>query len=72
MLNSNDRRPAFDRWYNSLDAAEQMAVVSTAMAQRDGLQDSETPENPVSLIDCLENVWDHALDVGIVEATRYA
>lgn len=72
MLNSDERRPAFDRWFNSLDAAEQTVVVDAAMRQRDTLQgeDPRPEDTPVSLIDCLENIWDHASEVGLVEATR--
>jgi hypothetical protein len=28
-----------------------------------------TADAPVSLIDCLENIWDHATEVGVLEAT---
>jgi hypothetical protein len=63
MLNSDDRRPAFDRWFTNLDAAEQTVVVHAAMEQRDFLQDAQ--EGPVSLIDCLENIWDEVTEHGI-------
>lgn len=72
MLNSDDRRPAFDRWFNALDQTDQASVTFAALAQRESLQESDgTRERPVSVIDALENIWDHALDVGVVEATKW-
>jgi hypothetical protein len=56
MLNSDDRRPAFDAFFRSLDPAAQTVFIHAAIAQRDGIQDGE--EKTVSLIDCMENVWD--------------
>lgn len=56
MLNSQDRRPAFDAFFASLDAQNQARFLGKAVAQRDDLQDGS--DYPVSLIDCMENVWD--------------
>lgn len=65
MLDSNSRRPAFDRWFDSLDPVDQTVVVDAAMTQRQSIKDSGDLAGPVSLIDCLENIWDQVLEHGI-------
>lgn len=57
MLDYNARRPAFDAFFRSLDDATRTVFLDTAMAQWQGLQDDD-PSRNVSLLDCMENVWD--------------
>ena len=71
MLNDNDRRPAFDRWFAGLEAIERICVIEAALESWNGLRSEGTPERPVSYIDCLENVWDEAVEHGILAATGY-
>lgn len=61
MLDSNDRRPAFDRWYASLSTAERTLFLAAAEEQRASL---DTGTEPTSLIDCMENVWDEIRSEG--------
>jgi len=64
MLDSNRRRPAFDRFWASLDPTMQAIFLDEATMQWAGLQEADgTPEEPVSVIDCMENVWDRWLDL---------
>jgi DNA replicative helicase MCM subunit Mcm2 (Cdc46/Mcm family) len=56
MLNSDERRPAFDDFFRSLDEDARTVFLADAVAQWQGIQDSEI--RTVSLIDCLENIWD--------------
>jgi hypothetical protein len=65
MLDSTSRRPAFDRFFVSLSEAEQIAFFKCAQRQREDLQtnDGALPEGDiVSVIDCMENVWDEIRD----------
>jgi hypothetical protein len=55
MLNSNDRRPAFDAFFASLEDDFRAVFLDDAMVQYIGLQEAH---GEVSLIDCMENVWD--------------
>ena len=62
MLDSNDRRPAFDRWFATMGTQAQQHFLNAARAQRDLLQEDANggfgDGAIVSLIDCMENVWD--------------
>jgi hypothetical protein len=55
MLNSQERRPAFDAFFASLDEDFRTVFLSEALTQWHGLIDSE---DGASVIDCMENVWD--------------
>ena len=61
MLNSTERRPAFDCFFASLDPVLADDFMHCASEQRAALQDSE--DTPVSLIDCMENIWDEWRDL---------
>jgi hypothetical protein len=56
MLNSDDRRPAFDAFFRSLDDDARTVFLDDAVNQWMGLQESEIRN--VSVIDCMENIWD--------------
>lgn len=56
MLNSDDRRPAFDAFFRSLDDDARTVFLDDAVNQWLGIQESEI--RTVSVIDCMENIWD--------------
>jgi hypothetical protein len=71
MLNSQDRRPAFDKWYASLDDTTRGMFMQCATEQWCGLQEADgTADEPVSVIDCMENVWDHWRELALTLRDR--
>jgi hypothetical protein len=61
MLNSDSRRPAFDRFFASLDEDFRGVFMDSALSQWHYLSDEARAAEDghvVSLIDCMENLWD--------------
>lgn len=56
MLDSNDRRDAFDAFFASLDHASRVYFLAEASDQHATALEQEG--RPSSIIDAMENVWD--------------
>ncbi len=56
MLDSNSRRPAFDKFFRSLDPVFAGIFLEEVVTQHAHLDDA-------SVIDCMENIWDAWIDL---------